>query len=116
MTHYIETERLILRRFKNSDVENIFKLDSNKEVHKYLGKKPIKTLKEAEKIISFFHLQYEERGIGRFAALEKSSGKFMGWAGLKLNKGEQEMLNGYTNFIDIGYRFLLSFWGKGYAT
>ncbi len=116
MTHYIETERLILRMFKNSDVENIFTLDSNKEVHKYLGKKPIKTLKEAEKIISFFQLQYEERGIGRFAALEKSSGKFIGWAGLKLNKGEQEMLNGYTNFIDIGYRFLPSFWGKGYAT
>jgi len=26
------------------------------------------------------------------------------------------MLNGYTNFIDIGYRFLPEFLGKGYAT
>lgn len=116
MIDYIETERLILRTFKSSDVENIFKLDSNKEVHKYLGGKPIKTMEEAEKIISFFHLQYKERGIGRFATLEKSSGRFIGWAGLKLNEGEKEMLNGYTNFIDIGYRFIPEFCGKGYAT
>ena len=116
MTHYIETKNLILREFRDTDVDGIFKLDSDKEVHKYLGNNPIKTLEEAEKIISFFYLQYKERGIGRLACVEKPSGKFIGWAGLKLNLGEKEMLNGYTNFIDIGYRFLPSFWGKGYAT
>ena len=115
MTHLIETKNLMLREFKATDVANIYKLDSNEEVHKYLGKKPITTLKEAEKIVSFFHLQYKERGIGRFATIEKSSGKFIGWAGLKLNLDEKEMLNGYTNFIDIGYRFIPEFWGKGYA-
>ena len=116
MTHLIETKNMTLRRFKDTDVANIYKLDSNEEVHKYLGGKPITTLKEAEDIVSYFHLQYKERGIGRFATIEKSSGKFIGWVGLKLNLGEKEMLNGYTNFIDIGYRFLPNFWGKGYAT
>jgi ribosomal-protein-alanine N-acetyltransferase len=116
MTYFIETKRLILRGFKDSDIGNIYKLDSNEEVHKYLGKKPIRTLKKAEEIVSFFHLQYRERGIGRFATIEKSSGKFIGWAGLKLNTGKKEMLNGHSNFIDIGYRFLPNFWGKGYAT
>ena len=112
MTHLIETKNLTLRKFKDTDVANIYKLDSNEEVHKYLGKKPIKTLKEAEEIVSFFHQQYKERGIGRFATVEKSSGKFIGWAGLKLNLGEKEILNGYTDFIDIGYRFLPNFWEK----
>jgi len=116
MTHLIETKNLTLREFKDTDVTNIYKLDSNEEVHKYLGKKPIKTLKEAEEIVSFFHQQSKERGIGRFATIEKSSGKFIGWVGLKLNLDEKEMLNGYTNFIDIGYRLLPSFWRKGYAT
>ena len=116
MTYFIETKNLILRDFRDTDVTSIFQLDSNREVHEYLGKKPIKTIKEAEKILSFFHLQYKERGIGRFATIEKSSGRFIGWAGLKLNEGEKEMLNGYTNFIDIGFRFLPEFWGKGYAT
>jgi len=116
MIYFIETKNLILRDFRDTDVTGIFQLDSNKEVHKYLGKKPIKTIKDAEEILSFFYLQYKERGIGRFATIEKSSGRFIGWAGLKLNKGRKEMLNGYTNFIDIGYRFLPNFWGKGYAT
>ncbi|MDB2427360.1 GNAT family N-acetyltransferase [Flavobacteriaceae bacterium] len=116
MTYFIETKNLILRDFRDTDVTSIFQLDSNREVHEYLGKKPIKTIKEAEEIVSFFHQQYKERGIGRFATIEKSSGKFIGWVGLKLNLGEKEMLNGYTNFIDIGYRLLPSFWGKGYAT
>ena len=57
MTHLIETKNLTLRRFKDTDVANIYKLDSNEEVHNYLGKKTIKTLKEAEEIVSFFHQQ-----------------------------------------------------------
>ena len=44
MTHYIETKNLILREFRDTDVEGIFKLDSNREVHKYLGNNPIKTM------------------------------------------------------------------------
>lgn len=116
MNLYLETERLILKKFQDTDVENIFKLDSNIEVHKYLGNNPIKTHKQAEYIISFFKKQYQENNIGRFAAFEKDSSNFIGWSGLKLNKGNKESLNGFTNFIDIGYRFLPSFWGKGYAT
>ena len=54
MKHLIETKNLTLREFKDTDVANIYKLDSNEDVHNYLGKKPIKTLKEAEEIVSFF--------------------------------------------------------------
>ncbi|MDO6674354.1 GNAT family N-acetyltransferase [Tenacibaculum sp. 1B UA] len=116
MKFYLETERLILREFRESETEGIFELDSNAEVHKYLGKNPITTYKQAEDIITFFEEQYKERGIGRFAAFEKASGDFIGWSGLKLNQGEKESLNGFTNFIDIGYRFIPRFWGKGFAS
>ncbi|CAM1359042.1 Ribosomal-protein-alanine N-acetyltransferase [Tenacibaculum sediminilitoris] len=116
MTFHLETDRLILREIHESDIEGIFELDSNPEVHKYLGKNPITTFKQAEENITFIQEQYKERGIGRFACIEKSSGDFMGWSGLKLNQGEKESLNGFTNFIDIGYRFIPRFWGKGYAS
>nr|WP_299031345.1 GNAT family N-acetyltransferase [uncultured Tenacibaculum sp.] len=116
MKFYLETERLILREFRESETEGIFELDSNAEVHKYLGNNPITTYKQAEDIITFFEEQYKERGIGRFAAFEKESGEFIGWSGLKLNTGEKEELNGFTDFIDIGYRFIPRFWGKGYAS
>ncbi len=116
MKNYLETENLILRQFEENDVQHIFDLDSNAEVHKYLGNKPISTYKQAEDIIDFFLEQYEQRKIGRFAAFEKSSGDFIGWSGLKLNSGQKEKLNGFTEFIDIGYRLIPKFWGKGYAT
>ena len=116
MTFFIETKNLILREMRISDEEGIYRLDSNKQVHKYLGKNPISTREEAKNIISFIRSQYEERGIGRFATVEKSSGEFIGWSGLKLNKDEKEELNGHVNFIDIGYRLIPEFWGKGYAT
>ncbi len=116
MKFYIETERLILREVLETDVDGFFELDSDPLVHKYLGNKPIKTKEEAKNNLTFIREQYKEHGIGRFAVIEKSSGNFTGWSGLKFNKGEKELLNGFTNFIDIGYRLLPKYWGKGYAT
>ena len=116
MKFYLETERLILRELRESDLEGIFKLDSDPLVHKYLGNKPIKTKEKAAKIIQFVQHQYKSLGIGRFAAIEKSSDDFIGWSGLKLNNGEKEALNGKSDFYDIGFRFIPRFWGKGYAT
>lgn len=116
MQFYLETERLILRDILESDVDGIFELDSNAIVHKYLGNNPIKTKERAAEIIHFIKQQYENLGIGRFAAIEKLSGDFIGWSGLKLNTGEKEALNGKTEFYDIGFRFIPRYWGKGYAT
>lgn len=116
MKFYLETDRLILRDLLESDVDGIFELDSSPLVHQYLGKNPITTKEQALKNIVFIQTQYKELGIGRFAAIEKSSGDFIGWSGLKLNAGEKEVLNGQQDFIDIGYRFIPRYWGKGYAT
>ena len=116
MKFNLETERLILREIMETDVKGIFELDSNKEVHKHLGNNPITTYLEAEKNIQFIRNQYKELGIGRFACIDKVSGDFMGWSGLKFNIGKKEELNGFQNFIDIGYRLIPRFWNKGYAS
>ncbi|WP_375241571.1 GNAT family N-acetyltransferase [Lacinutrix sp.] len=114
MTFNIETERLRLRELRKSDLEGMFKLDSNPNVHKYLGNKPIKTKTEAQKILDSVLQQYTERGIGRFAVIEKASGDFIGWSGLRLNT--EYNMNGFTKYYDVGYRLIERFWGKGYAT
>ena len=111
MTFNIETERLILRE---SDLDGMFELDSDPEVHRYLGNKPVKTKEESQRIIASALKQYKERGIGRWAVIEKSSGEFVGWSGLKLNT--EYNMNGFTRYYDVGYRLIKRYWGKGFAT
>ncbi|WP_034042082.1 GNAT family N-acetyltransferase [Wocania ichthyoenteri] len=114
MKFNIETERLILRELRQTDLDGMFELDSNPEVHKYLGNKPVKTIEESQKILDSVFNQYKERGIGRFAAIEKSSGNFIGWSGVRLNT--EYNMNGFTKYYDVGYRLIPKYWRKGYAT
>ncbi|MBL7933005.1 MAG: GNAT family N-acetyltransferase [Bacteroidia bacterium] len=109
----IETPRLILREILPEDDKGIFELDSDPEVHTYLGKRPITSVQQAKDAIAFIRKQYVENGIGRWAVIEKESGAFVGWSGLKLMK---ELTNNHINYYDLGYRFIKKHWGKGYAT
>ncbi len=96
-----------------TDLEGMFEMDSNPNVHKYLGRNPVKTKEDSRKIIESIRQQYVEKGIGRWVMEDKKTGKFIGWTGFKIN---EEPLNGQVNLLDIGYRMLESEWGKGYAT
>ena len=113
MKFYIETERLILRELLPTDDYGIFELDSDAEVHRYLGNKPIESIEQARLSIEFIRQQYITNGIGRWAVVEKNSNNFTGWAGLKLIT---ETINNHSYYYDVGYRFIKRYWGKGYAT
>lgn len=113
MKIFAETERFILRELLPSDDEGILELDSNKDVHRYLGKNSIKTIEEARKVIDFIRQQYVDNGIGRWAISEKETSAFVGWTGLKLVR---EKINNHSDFYDLGYRLIPKFWGKGIAT
>jgi ribosomal-protein-alanine N-acetyltransferase len=113
MKIFAETERLILRELTPTDDKGMFELDSDPEVHRYLGNKPVTSIEQSRQEIAFIRTQYAENGIGRWAVIEKTSGNFVGWSGLKLNKKE---VNKHSSFYDIGYRLIKKYWGKGYAT
>lgn len=112
MRYHIETERLIMRDLLPSDDNDMFALDSDPEVHRYVGNKPVQTIEESRKVIGIIRSQYEVNGIGRWAVIEKTTGLFIGWAGLRLMR---EVTNGHVNYLDLGYRFIKQYWGKGYA-
>ena len=82
MQFHIETERLLLREFRTTDTADLFKLDSDPEVNRFLGNKPLKIVAEAEAVVAYIQQQYAENGIGRWAVIEKSTGDFVGWSGL----------------------------------
>lgn len=112
LTDILETKRLYFRKLVPSDDVHIFELDSNPEVHRYLGNHPITEMEQAKDYIVNINGQYERNGIGRMAAILKETGEFIGWAGLKLEYDE----NGHDEFYDMGYRFIERYWDNGYAT
>lgn len=113
MTIFAETPRLILREIVPEDAGHIFELDSDPEVQRYVGNKPLKHMEQAEAAIEFIRRQYIENGIGRWAVINKENGEFLGWSGLKLIR---ETINNHSGFYEAGYRFMKKYWGKGYAT
>ncbi|RQO30298.1 GNAT family N-acetyltransferase [Taibaiella sp. KBW10] len=113
MNIFATTERLILRTLLPTDIEGLFALDSDPEVHRYLGNKPTTTKEAAGAAIEFIRKQYLDNGIGRWAVIDKHTNDFIGWAGLKLVKEET---NKHIDYYDLGYRLRKEYWGKGIAT
>ncbi|MFA7616992.1 MAG: GNAT family N-acetyltransferase [Moheibacter sp.] len=113
MKIFVETERLILREILLSDAKKMFELDSDPEVHRFLGDDPVKSIDQITDAIQFIRKQYIDNGVGRWAVVSKSTNEFIGWAGLKF---VTEMTNHRKNYYDLGYRLIRKHWGKGYAT
>lgn len=102
----LETERLYLRHFTEADAPLIRHLNSQPGVLQYIPEPVPASDDEAKEIIISIILPQYNNNIGRWATHLKMNDEFIGWCGLKSVKGE----------IDLGYRFLPSAWGKGYAT
>jgi len=113
MKIFAETERLILRELLPIDSAGMFEMDSDPEVHTYIGRNPVTSPEQSRAVIEFIRQQYIDNGVGRWAVIERSTNDFVGWAGLKLVK---ERVNNHIDFYDIGYRLTKKHWGKGYAT
>lgn len=103
----IETQRLSLRPHQYDDVSFMIELNSDPEVTRYTGDGSVDE-EQAREIVSRLLTQFKEKNIGRFITIEKATGEKVGWCGLAFLKDR--------GVIDLGYRFLRSKWGLGYAT
>ncbi len=112
MQVYLETARLTLRQFTAADVEHLVALDSDAEVMRYLnGGVPTPRAVIEQRVLPRFLRSYAQReGYGVWAAIEKSTGDFLGWFSCQPTEG------GAVGDITLGYRLRRSAWGKGYAT
>jgi RimJ/RimL family protein N-acetyltransferase len=112
MQIFLETERLMLRRFTEADVDNLVELDSDPEVMRFLngGIPTPRDMIEREILPRF--LGYYERydGFGVWAAIEKATEAFIGWFGFRPPDGSGP------DVVELDYRLRRAAWGKGYAT
>jgi len=109
---YLETERLVLRPLTEDDAGNLFELDSDPEVMRYLNNGRTHTREEiVEKVLPHYldhYLRYGE-SYGFWAAIGKASGAFLGWFHFRpYRRAPSE--------IELGYRLVRAAWGKGLAS
>jgi RimJ/RimL family protein N-acetyltransferase len=105
----LETNRLTLRAATPDDVDNLYNLNSDPEVMRYInGGKPTPRQELSDEIIPFWLRQYERGdGQGYWVAEAQASGEFLGWFHFRPGHGEG---------VELGYRLLRGAWNKGYAT
>jgi RimJ/RimL family protein N-acetyltransferase len=96
----LETPRLALRQFTEDDTDNLFDLNSDPEVMRYLtGGRPTPREEIRDQIIPF-HLGVYERydRLGTWAAESAATGEFLGWFHLRAGGGSD------TGDVELGYR------------
>ena len=113
MRVFLQTQRLLLRRFTDSDVENLHDLHGDPEVMRFVnGGRAVSREVIREETLPRFLRAYERfEGLGVFAAIERSTGEFVGW--FEFCPREEEAA---PEEVELGYRLRRSAWGKGYAT
>ena len=85
---FVETDRLVLRRFTGDDLELLVELDSDPEVKRYIDDGAPVDRQDLAEMLAWW-LGYYERydGYGFWAAVEKTSGVFLGWFHLRPGEG-----------------------------
>jgi RimJ/RimL family protein N-acetyltransferase len=108
----LETPRLVLRQFTEDDVDNLFDLNNDPEVMRYItGGRPTPREVIRDEVLPF-HLAVYGRydRLGTWAAESTATREFLGWFHFRPDPGAD-----VTN-VDLGYRLRRSAWNNGYAT
>jgi RimJ/RimL family protein N-acetyltransferase len=103
----LETERLLLREWRESDFESYAEICADPDVMRYLNGSPLTRL-DAWRQMAFLIGHWHLRGYGHWAVEGKASGRLIGRLGF-LNP------EGWPAF-EIGWTLGKASWGKGYAT
>ncbi len=105
-TPRLETERLILRKFTENDIEALFLILADKEVNTFLPWFPLKSIDEAQSFYEArFAADYEKPQSYAYAICLKADNYPMGY--IKVDMDESH---------DLGYGLRKEFWHRGIVT
>ena len=105
----IETERLILRPFKSSDLEDLYEYASVDGVGEMAGWKHHESKEKSKEILDIFITEDKV-----FAIVLKESGKVIGSLGVE-KYGLEDRLTEFDGYLgrEIGYVLSKDYWGRG---
>jgi len=104
----LETERLVLRMFREDDLEQYARICADPEVVRYLGDGQTLNRVEAWRQMATIVGHWQLRGYGPWAVEERESGRLVGRLGFFNPEG-------WPGF-ELGWVLAREHWGKGYAT
>lgn len=112
MTHPIptlETERLVLRALRESDLDAYAAMSLDPEVMRFLSAGGgLLSRADAWRQMSTYLGHWALRGYGTWAVEERATGAFVGRVGLQNPEGWPDR--------ELGWTIARSFWGRGYAS
>lgn len=111
MTVILETERLILRNWRDDDRDLFREINRDPKVMEFFPWR--RTYEEADAMLERVRAMIDTTGFGFFAIEEKESGDPVGFCGLGPAMVAPVMPQ---ETIEIGWRLATRYWGKGYAT
>jgi RimJ/RimL family protein N-acetyltransferase len=103
----LETERLILREWRQSDLDSMAMILGDPEVMRYLTGEPL-ARSDAWRNMASAAGHWVLRGYGTWAVERKSDGALIGRVGLIQPEGWPG--------LEVGWTLGRAFWGHGYAT
>lgn len=105
-TPALETERLILRKFTENDLEALYKIFSDEEVNRFLPWFPLKTMEEAKAFYEKqYASQYSQNCAYHYAICLKEDHSPIGYVNISTEDS-----------YDFGYGLCKAFWHKGIVT
>ena len=106
----LETERLKLRAWQESDLQPFAELNADKDVMHYFPS--VLTREQSDNLADKFQHLILDHGWGFWAVELKATGQFIGFTGLNIQP-EQFI---FSPCVEIGWRFAKQYWHQGYAT
>lgn len=102
----IETVRLRLRMFTTADLDDLSLIFGDAEVVRHIGSGKPAPREETEVALHSILRHWERHDFGRWAAVDKETGKLIGYGGLRNFEGTPELV----------YLLARSHWGRGLGT
>jgi [ribosomal protein S5]-alanine N-acetyltransferase len=122
MLGQISSARLLLRDVSVDDAQQLFELDQDPRVMRFLGgvRADDSVVRMRTLLADRVELYARTPGLGLGACFEQQSGAFIGWFMLRPRKYRPYAADGtllaQTEDAELGYRLAHRFWGQGYAT
>jgi RimJ/RimL family protein N-acetyltransferase len=104
----LDTQRLLLRGFREEDLDAYADMCGNAEVMRYVAAGKPLTREESWRNMAMIVGHWQLRGYGMWAVEERSSGEMIGRIGCWKPEG-------WIDF-EIGWTIRQAFWGRGFAT